>query len=170
MHICCRIFLATILILALQGCGPGNPLATIHYTEVGACNKAKLYGQEFNALQNQAIVVFSVRSIDNTQVSATWTLEPKYFTVNPPSAMVHFPPNGPPNPILGSTVITIPANQNVALSEPQRLVGIFVSTTNVDGSDAATTNWFLSYLPQGSSGPGTILDKANSGTSFPWCR
>jgi hypothetical protein len=156
-----RFSLAPILMLALAGCPPGKPDAIIHYTEVGACTQANFNGNQVNAGQNQAIVIFNVSSIDNSQVNTTWAFDVSNFAVNPPSSQQ--------SNLGGTGPVSIAAQQNVSLSGLQGFVGIIVSTANANGSDAATTNYFLLYTqPQGSQGPGTIGEKANSGTSFPF--
>ena len=152
-----RIFFALIPMLAFAGCPSGNPDAIIHYTELGACTQANFNGQQVNAGQKHAIVVFNVSSIDNSQVNTAWMFNSANFTVNPPSLT---------QSNLGSAgAISIPANQTVTLAGLQGFVGIIVATTNANGSDAANTNYFLLYT-QGSQGPGTTGEKANSGTSF----
>jgi hypothetical protein len=145
--------------LALSSCPPGKPDAIIHYTELGACTQANFNGNQVNAGQNQAIVIFNVSSIDNSQVNTTWTFDASNFAVNPPSSQ---------QSNLGSAgPVSIAAQQNVSLSGLQGFVGILVSTVNANGSDAGTTNYSLLYTqPHGSQGPGTIGEKANSGASF----
>ena len=157
MRFCFRVF-ELILLLALAGCGPGNPDAIIHYNELGACTQASFNGQQVNAGQKQAIVVFNVSSIDNSQVNTAWTYNPASFMVNPPSSAQ--------TNLGGSGTVPIPAKQNVPLSGLQGFVAIIVSTNNPDGSDAGNTNYTLLY--QQGSGPGTIAEKANPGTSFPF--
>ena len=153
----CFCILTLILLFALTACPPGNPDAIIHYTELGACRQANFNGNQIDAGQKQAIVVFNVSLIDNTKVNTTWTYSPANFTVSPPSS---------PQSNLGGVTSTIPATQKVPLSGLPAFVGIMVSTNNADGSDAANTNYTLLYS-QG-SGPGTIGEKGNSGTSFPF--
>ena len=157
-----RISVLTIIMLAaLAGCGGSNPIAIIHFTQLGACRQANFNGRQVNAGQNQAIVIFNVSQVDNTQVNTTWTYDAGNFAVDPPSS---------PQSNLGSTgPVTIPANQNVPLTGLQGLVAIVASTANADGSDAATTKYILLYeKPQGSSGPGTLSENESTGTSFPF--
>jgi hypothetical protein len=149
-----------ITLAALAGCssGPGPADAIFHYTQLGACKQANINGLQANAGQFQAIAIFHVSSIDNTQVNTTWTYNAANLGVNPPRATVSN---------LGSNgTTTIPAKANVRLTGFASFVGIVVNTGNQDGSDAATSEYSLFYnRPQGFSGPdGFISENATSFT------
>ncbi len=139
--------------MALAGChGGGNPVATVQYTQVGACTQADFPNGRITVQPSQAIVIFNVNFVDNTAVNQTWSLDSANFRVTPPSSQ---------QSNLGSTgPVTIPAHQPVPLNS---YVGIVVPTEKPDGSDAAKIGRFLHYdPPENSPAPGTIGVKGYS--------
>jgi hypothetical protein len=155
-----RAVLLLLSPIALAGCpSGGNPDATIHYTQIGACTQADFPNGHVTAQPLQAIVIFKVSSVDNSAVNQTWSFDSANFKVNPPSST---------QSNLGSTgPVTIPAHQSVPLNSS---VGIVVATVKPDGSDAGQTNYILLYQPPSTSpAPGTIGEKGNSSqTSYPF--
>jgi hypothetical protein len=95
--------------LALAGCHDGgNPVATVQYTQVGACTQADFPNGRITAQPSQAIVIFNVNFVDNTAVNQTWSLDSANFRVTPLSSQ---------QTNLGSTgPVTIPAHQPVPLN------------------------------------------------------
>lgn len=145
---------ALILAFALGSPTACNPVAVLHYSQLGACTKAVTPTGEQDAPPNYAFVIFRVTSIDNSKVNSSWSLDPNLFVVEPPSL--------PQSNLGGMGPVTVPANAVVPVNV---LVGIQVHTSNVDGSDAAATNYFILYQSPaaGSSGnPGTLGAKDNS--------
>ncbi len=136
-----------------------DPIALIHFTQIGACILAQTGTGPISAPPSHAVVIFRVSTIDNTKVSKSWTFDSTTLQVNPPSAT---------GQNLGGTgPVPIGANQNVAVNS---LVGILVETSNSDGSDAAATNYFLLY-PLVPPAPGTLAVKDNSSqTNYPFAR
>src|SRR5215469_12871894 len=80
-----RILLVLTVLSTLSACPQPNPIALIHYTQVGACLQANApaIGQE-TAPASSAFVVFSVGSVDNTQVNTAWEFYPGLLKVFPP--------------------------------------------------------------------------------------
>ena len=73
--------------MALAGChGGGNPVATVQYTQVGACTQADFPNGRITVQPSQAIVIFNVNFVDNTAVNQTWSLDSANFRVTPPSS------------------------------------------------------------------------------------
>jgi hypothetical protein len=135
--------------------GP-TPLAVIHYSQLGACTRAQTGNGVINVPPNHAVVIFRVTSIDNSSPAVTWSFDSTRLTVNGADNQQNLGGPGPVN---------IPAHQNVNVNQH---VGIMVETTNPDGSDASSVNYFLLY-PSGTSAPGTVGAKANSSqTQYPF--
>ncbi len=141
----------------------GNPDAIIKYHQVGACNGGQ--GQSgdpstsYNAGPNQAYVVFAIESVDNTQVTSSWTLDPTQFFVNTmtkdsfdPSLMIYHWVLGP----FALVNTTIPAKTSYGFS-PFAYGVLVVQTSALDGaSEASKTDYNLLYTP---TGPGVILSR-----------
>lgn len=82
-----RAVLVLLSPIALAGCpSGGNPDATIHYTQIGACTQADFPNGHVTAQPLQAIVIFKVSSVDNSAVNQTWSFNSANFKVNPPSS------------------------------------------------------------------------------------
>lgn len=147
------------VLFGCSGCPPANPVALIHYTQLGACTTAQTGNGTVTAPSSHAIVIFQVSTIDNTQTSKNWSFDSSTLVINPPSqAQTNL---GGPGPV------SIGANATVAVNVP---VGIIVGTSNADGSDASTTNYFLLY-PQVPPAPGTVSVKDNSNrVSYPFAQ
>jgi hypothetical protein len=142
--------LSLCLGLSFAACKPGpNPLALIHYSQLGACTRAQTGNGVINVPPQHAVVIFRVTSIDNSSPGVSWSFDSTRLTVNGADNQQNLGGPGPVN---------IPAHQSVNVNTR---VGIMVETANADGSDAASVNYFLLY-PPGTSAPGTVGVKANS--------
>jgi hypothetical protein len=143
--------LATLVLsLALAGCpGKPEPIALIHYVQLGACRTAQTGNGPVTPPPSHAVVIFKVSTIDNTKTAVNWSFDSTALTINSSVSLQNLGGTGP---------VAIGAGKNVNVNA---LVGIIVETSNPDGSDAATTNYFLLY-PRVAPAPGTIAVKDNS--------
>jgi hypothetical protein len=157
-----RAVAIVLLGAGLAGCPlpPGGiKIAVIHYDQIGACNTATLPDGTVTAPPGHAIVLFRIKTIDNTAPPVTWQFNPGTLQVNSPSdEQSNLGSMGGP--------VTVPANGIVNVNRP---VGIMVGgTINPDGSDAATYNYTLLY-PQVAPAPGTIsVNDTRDIHNFPW--
>ena len=143
--------LPLMLLVALSGCAtPLEPIAVIHYRQLGACTHAQTGNGAITAPPSHAIVVFKVSHIDNTRTAKSWSFDSTALQVNPPSQMQQN--------LGGTGPVAIAAGQDVPVDA---WVGILVETANADGSDAASSNDFLLY-PLVPPAPGTLAAKDNS--------
>jgi hypothetical protein len=149
--------LVLVMLTGSLGCKPGpTPLALIHYSQLGACTRAQTGNGVINVPPNHAVVIFRVTQIDNTSPSVSWSFDSTRLTVNGADNQQN---------LGGTGSVPIAAHQKVNLNTH---VGIMVETTNADGTDASTVNYFLLY-PPGTSAPGTVAVKANSSqVSYPF--
>jgi len=157
-----------LLPLILIGCPqPGAPDAIIHYHQVGACNGFQYtdaYGDTWlaDAGPNQAYVIFAIESIDNSQVSQSWTLNPTSFHVNTSMADPFDPTLSLYQYIFGPFALigtTIPASNPYGFS-PYAYGALVVQTSSANGADEANkTDYQLLYTP-GSGAPGVIMEKS----------
>jgi hypothetical protein len=136
-----------------------DPIALIHYKQLGACTQAQTGNGLVVAPPSHAVAIFRVSSIDNTKTTKNWSFDSTALVVNPSSQMQQN--LGGPGPV------AIGAGQNVSVNVP---VGILLETSNADGSDAATTNYFLVY-PLAQPAPGALSVKDNpSQTQYPFAK
>ncbi len=152
-------FLRTMMVpLVFVGCTTQlDPLALIHYKQLGACIHAQTGSGSISAPPSHAVVIFRVSSIDNTKPSVDWMFDSTRFTINPPSATQQN--------LGGTGPVPITHNQNVPLNT---LVGIMVETSKPDGTDASGTNYLLLY-PPAPPAPGNISVKDNQNQlSYPF--
>ena len=152
---------STIVAAAALLAACGNPDAIIKYHQVGACNGGQ--GQSgspstsYNAGPNQAYVVFAIESVDNTQVTSSWTLDPTKFHVTSsgafdPNLMIYHWVLGP----FALVNTTIPASTNYGFST-NAYGALVVQTAASDGaSEASKTKYNLLYTP---TGPGVIMSQ-----------
>jgi hypothetical protein len=139
-------------------CPNPNPIAVIHYRQLGACINAQTGNGPVAAPPSHAVVIFRVSTIDNTKTGVDWSFNSSALTVNSVEIQQNLGGTGP---------VPIPNHQNVAVNA---LVGILVATDNANGSDASTTNYFLLY-PNVPPAPGTLAAKENSKqVSYPFAQ
>ncbi|MDM5177589.1 hypothetical protein PO883_10335 [Massilia sp. DJPM01] len=145
------------LAFSLSACTtPLDPIAVIHYRQLGVCTHAQTGSGAITAPAGHAIVVFKVFRIDNTKVGKSWSFDPATMELASPPMKQNLGGTGP---------APVGAGQNVTLNAR---VGILVETEKPDGSDAAATNYFLVY-PKVAPAPGTLGAKENSSQlSYPF--
>jgi hypothetical protein len=139
----------SLICAGCAGCPPQD-LAVINYSQLGACKVAQTGTGTVTAPPHRAVVIFKITNIDNTKINSSWSFDPSTLQINPPSS--------PQSNLGGQGPVSIAANTNVNVN---RFVGIMIETSNADGTDAATVNYFLLY-PLVPPAPGTIGAKANS--------
>lgn len=150
-----HIALVSLVALVLSACS--SPLAVINYKQLGACTRATTGSGTIVVPPSHAVVIFRVTSIDNSKTTQNWAFDSTTLQIDPPSAMQQN--------LGGTGPVPIPAGMLVTLNS---LVGIMVETSNPDGSDASTVNYFLLY-PLVPPAPGTLGAKENSSqTSYPF--
>jgi hypothetical protein len=145
------------LACSLVGCG--KAIAQIHYRQLGACKTAQTGNGTVTVPASHAVVIFKVSTIDNTKPAVTWSFNSTDLQINPPSSTQQN--------LGGTGPVSIPAHQNVTVDT---FVGIMVETSQPDGKDASSVNYFLVY-PNVPPAPGTLSVKGNSSqTSYPFAQ
>jgi hypothetical protein len=152
-------FLACVsaLLWISLGCNPpADPIALIHYTQLGACTNAQTGTGAVIVPPSHAVVIFRISTVDNTPTAKNWSFDASTLAVNPAQPQQNLGGTGP---------VSIAAHTSVAVNAP---VGILVETSNADGSDASSTNYFLVY-PLIPPAPGTLAVKDNPNqVSYPF--
>ncbi len=148
MPISLRTALVTVCVTLSACTTPIEPIAVIHYKQLGACTRAQTGDGVVNVPPSRAIIIFRVSHIDNTKTGKNWSFDSTTLQVDDPSEQNL----GGPGPV------AITAGQDVTVNMQ---VGILVTTGKADGSDAASVNYFLLY-PLVPPAPGTVAAKENS--------
>ncbi len=165
------MFFAVLVLssLSLAGCSSSsNPVVTITYKQVGACNGYETSNGGVSVGPNAAYVIFAVDTIDNSQSSQDFAFDPTHLFVNLGGQHVHIDTSlSLAHDILGTFTLvptTIPAGKTVTLDG---FAPVVVTTVAANGaSEANKTSYFL--LSDPSPNFGFILVKSNpSQTSWP---
>lgn len=153
------------LLLTAATCPPAEPVVTVHYRQVGACNGYQRGTGPVNAGVNGAFVAFKVISIDNSKRSTAFNFDPTRMFVNGTSdhisTSLSLAQDLAP---LSAVPVTVPAMTH----QGNNGIGVVrVSTAAADGaSEANNTNYILAY-ERGPGDPGVLLQKQNAGqTTF----
>jgi hypothetical protein len=158
------------ILLVAATCPPSQPVVTVTYRQIAACNGYNRNTgpggagpiQTVSAGGQAAFVAFKVLAIDNSKRSTSFNFDPNRMFVNGSSPAAHINTSlslAQDLAPLSVVPVTVPAGNN----QGNNGVGVVVvSTAATDGaSEANNTNYFLSY--EGAPGdPGVVLVKQNS--------
>ena len=159
-------FALLVCLLVSSGCN-SNGVATINYTQVGACNGWNDGSELHTAGPNAAYVVFKVQSIDNTSGKVDFAFEPSKMAVNV-SSRPHMDSGLTLAKFMGVFQLvpkTIPLGKVVGLDGFSVAV---VPTSNPNGSVEANQTAYTLVYDTSTKDPGILFAKGNLGkTSWP---
>jgi hypothetical protein len=91
-----------------SGCPKPNPIALIHYSQLGACIKAQTGNGLVTVPSSHAIVIFRVSTIDSTKTVDNWSFDSTSLVISPPSQIQQN--------LGGTGPVSIGANTTVAVT------------------------------------------------------